>query len=395
METRAGTSRPAVRLLAAAGTSFYGDWLTTVALVVLLFRLTGSPVGPALYIVARAAPRVVGPLPAGALADRYGPARVAATCALLQALITASIVVFAQGRVVWAIYAAVVVSQLLGSAAQPCYGALVPLVTTPDRLGRVQGGYAALQSSSILVGPTVGALVLPFAAPEILIAIDAASFLIAAVLLLTLVRIGRRHTSGEGTAADVRVGLRLVARDPVLRFLAAASVGNAAAVTALQAVLVVAAAQHFGHDTVVGWLYAAVGAGGMLGTLSMMRRTPARVGLHWIIGPSVLELAPLALFVFTTSLPAAMVLLFLSSFGATLYQTRGTVGLQQRVSSDVLGRANAVIGFSVYVGMLFGAVAALALVQPLGWESTVLVVCAASATLLFFTGVSEGRRSTG
>jgi predicted MFS family arabinose efflux permease len=384
-----------VRLLVAAGTSFYGDWLTTVALVVLLFRLTGSPVGPALYIVARAVPRVLGPLPAGALADRYGPARVAATCAFLQALITASIVVFAQERVVWAIYAAVVVAQLLGSAAQPCYGALVPLVTTPDRLGRVQGAYAALQSSSILVGPAVGALVLPFAAPEILIGVDAASFLIAAVLLLTLIRVGRPHSVGAASHGDFRVGLRLVTRDPMLRFLAAASVGNAAAVTALQAVLVVAAAQHFGHDTVVGWLYAAVGAGGTLGTLSMIRRTPARVGLRWIIGPSILELAPLALFVFTTSLPAAMVLLFVSSFGATLYQTRGTVGLQQRVTSDVLGRANAVIGFSVYVGMLLGAVAALSLVQPLGWESTVLVVCATSAALLFFTGVSEGRRSTG
>lgn len=375
--------------------SFYGDWLTTVALVVLLFRLTASPVGPALYIVARAAPRVLGPLPGGALADRYGPARVAASCAFLQALITASIVVFAESRVLWAIYAAVVISQLLSSAAQPCYGALIPRVTTPERLGRVQGTFAGLQSSSILVGPAVGALVLPFAAPEILIAIDAATFLIATALLLTLLGVGRRHAGGIGTPSGIRVGLRIVARDPMLRFLAAACVGNAAAVTALQAVLVVAAAQHFGHDTFVGWLYAAVGAGGMLGTLSMIRRTPARIGLLWIVGPSALELGPLALFVFVTNLPVAMLLLFVSSSGATLYQTRGLVGLQQRVAPDALGRANAVIGFAISIGMLLGAVAALSLVQSLGWQSTVLTVCAASATLLFFTAVSEGRRPAG
>ena len=48
---------PAVRLLIAAGTSSYGDWLTTVAMVVLLFRATHSPVGPALYMIARVAPR--------------------------------------------------------------------------------------------------------------------------------------------------------------------------------------------------------------------------------------------------------------------------------------------------------------------------------------------------
>jgi MFS family permease len=378
LHARARTFSPAVRFLAASGMSFVGDWLTTVALV-----------------VARAAPRVVGPLPGGALADRYGPARVAATCALLQAMVTASIVVFAENRLVWAIYATVVVSQLLGSAAQPCYGALVPRLTTPDRLGRVQGAYSALQSSSILVGPAVGALVLPFAAPEILIAVDAVSFLVAAVLLATLLKVARGARNDVTAPRDARIGLRLIARDPMLRFLAAASVANPAAVTALQAVLVVAAAQHFGHDTVVGWLYAAVGAGGLLGTFPVIRRTPVRVGLLWIIGPSILELAPLALFVFVSNLPLAMLLLFTSSFGATLYQTRGTVGLQQRVPTGALARANAVIGFAIYVGMLAGAVAALALVQPLGWQSTVLVVCAASATLLFFTGVSEGRRSTG
>ena len=57
VQARPHLPSPVVRLLVAAGTSFYGDWLTTVALVVLLFRLTASPVGPALYIVARAAPQ--------------------------------------------------------------------------------------------------------------------------------------------------------------------------------------------------------------------------------------------------------------------------------------------------------------------------------------------------
>ncbi len=390
MRHTAAARVPALRLLVAAGTSFYGDWLTTVALVVLLFRLTQSPIGPALYIVARAAPRVLGPLPGGALADRFGAARVVTVCAALQAIVTASIVVAADHRVIWAIYVAVVVSQFLGSAAQPCYTALVPRVTTPDRLGRVQGAYTALQSSSILVAPGLGALLLPITTPQLLIAIDALTFVVAAILLSTLLRVGTAERIAAG-ARGIRVGLRAIAGDQMLRFLAFACVSNAAAVTALQAVLVVAAAQHFGHDTVVGWLYAAVGAGGLVGTLPVIRRTPSHVGLSWIVGPSVLELAPLAVFVFVTNLPAAVILLFLSSFGATLYQTRGAVGMQQRVAPDSLGRASAVIGLAVYTGMLLGALAALALVSAIGWEATVLIVCAASATVLFIAAVSESR----
>jgi MFS family permease len=380
-------------LLIAAGTSFYGDWLTTVALVVLLFRLTMSPIGPALYIVARAAPRVIGPLPGGVLADRYGPARVAASCAVLQTILTASIVVFAEAGITWAIYAAVVAAQLIGSTAQPCFSALVPRITPADRLGRVQGAYSAIQSSSILVAPAIGALVLPFAAPEVLISIDAATFLVAAALISTL--IGVERSGGDQIASEpgVRVGLRHVLRDPTLRFFAAASLANPAAVAALQAVLVVAAAQHFGHDTDVGWLYAAVGAGGLAGALPVIRKTPARVGLAWIIGPSALELVPLALFVAVLILPVAMLLLFLSSLGATLYQTRGMIGLQQRVPRDVLGRASSVITFAISIGMLLGAVAATALVSVIGWEGTVLIVCSGSAVFLFVAAVSEGGRS--
>jgi MFS family permease len=371
----------------AAGTSVYGDWLTTVALLVLLFRLTHSPFGPALYMLARVAPRLVGPFPGGALADRLGPARIAAGCAVLQGILTAAIVVFADLDVIWAIYVAVALAQFLSSAAQPCYAALIPRVTTPEGLGRIQGTYSALNSSSILVSPAAGALLLTWVAPQALIVADAVTFFVAAGLLMTLMRVGQASgpTSGPMTA-----GIPIVVRDPMLRLLAAAYITNSAAVTALQAVLVVAAAGRFGHDTLVGWLYASVGAGSLLGTLPVIRRTPVRVAAQSIVAGTALELVPLAAFTFVTSLPLAMALLFVSGMGATLYQTRGAVGLQQRTPRELVGRTTAVVRFSGSLGMLLGAIAAVSLVQPLGWESTVLIVCAVGGALLFVTAVSEG-----
>ena len=175
----------------------------------------------------------------------------------------------------------------------------------------------------------------------------------------------------------------------MLRLLAAAYISNAAAVTALQAVLVVAAASRFGHDTAVGWLYASVGAGALLGTLPVLRRTPAKVAVQSIVLGTALELVPLAAFALVTALPVAMLLLFVSGAGATLYQTRGAVGLQQRTPRELVGRTSAVIRFGGYLGMLLGSIAAVSLVQPLGWEATVLIVCAIGAMLLFATAVSE------
>ncbi|MHB8489507.1 MAG: MFS transporter [Candidatus Dormibacteria bacterium] len=381
---------PAVRLLIATGTSSYGDWLTTVALVVLLFRATHSPLGPAIYMIARVAPRLIGPFPGGALADRYGPAPIAAGCAVVQGLLTASIVVFAESRIIWPIFVVVAFAQFFSSAAQPCYGALIPRVTDATGLGRIQGASSAIASSSLMVSPAIGALLLPFTAPEVLVAIDAATFFFAAAMVVTLLRVGDATSGPPRGTRGMSAGIPIVLRDPMLRFLAAAYVSNGAAVTSLQAVLVVAAAQRFGHDSAVGWLYAAIGAGSLLGTLPVIRRTPKRVSQMPIIGFTILELAPLAAFVFVTPVPFAVGLLFLSAIGATLYQTRGAVGLQQRVPRELLGRTMAVERFAGYLGMLLGAIAAVCLVQPLGWESTVLIVCAAGATLLFVTAVSEG-----
>jgi predicted MFS family arabinose efflux permease len=91
-----------------------------------------------------------------------------------------------------------------------------------------------------------------------------------------------------------------------------------------------------------------------------------------ITAATLLEMAPLALFVIVTNLPLAILLLFFSSLAGTVYQTRGWVGLQQRVAPDVLGRTTAVIRFAMYFGMLIGAIAAVTLVQVTGWQAAVV-----------------------
>src|ERR1035437_1428387 len=250
------------RLLVAAGISTYGDWLTVVALAVLLFNLTHRPVAPALYILARFAPKVLGPPLGGTLADRYGPSLVAGCAALAQCVLTAAIVVFSNSGTIWAILVAVACSGFLGSVAQPAYSACIPRVTSPPRLLRVNALYSGLFESSMLVAPVIGALVLPFVQPQVLVGGDAVSFGTAGLIVLSL-RVAPERIAWR--AGDRTSAAAVVARGPMLRSLPASFFCSAAAITALQAVLVVAAAERFGQATDVGWLYAAVGAGGVAG----------------------------------------------------------------------------------------------------------------------------------
>jgi predicted MFS family arabinose efflux permease len=395
----AATHRPqadrSARLLVAAGVSTYGDWLSVVALAVLLFRLTHQPEAPALYILAKVAPRVLGPTPGGVLADRFGPARVAGWCALTQSLLTAAIVVCAATGAVWAIFAAVAGAQFLGSMAQPGYSACIPRVTRPDRLMRVNAIYSGLFESSVLVAPAAGALLLAWIQPATLIAVDAGSFALAGVLMLSLrvapvsngLRRGRERSSA----------IRLVVHDPMLRSLAASFCCSAAAITALQAVLVVAAAERFGQDTAVGWLYAAVGAGGVAGSLALLRWKPPPIGAVGISIGFLLEVVPLALFAVVGSLVPALALLAFSTAAGALYQTRGQTALQERVRPEILGRVNGVMRLLLYSGMLAGAIAAVALVDAVGWSSLVIgtTVIAAVVYVVAALAFEAARRRPG
>ena len=377
-----------VRYLAASGISLYGDWLTTFALVVLLFRTTGSATGPALYMLARVAPRVVGPTPGGVLTDRFGPVRVATTCLLVQAVLVAMLVIAADNNVIWAVYVLVAVAQFANAASQPAYAAMPPRVSAPEHLGRTNGLYGSLLASSILVSPAVGALVLPHTTPEVLITADAITFVVAALLIGSLgVRPGwRPHGSRAGGA---RLGWHAVMSDASLRSGVAAIFGNSAVVTTLQALLVVAATEHFHKDTYVGWLYAGVGAGGVVASLLFLRANPRAIRRRDIVVLAILEVASLALFVVVLNLVLAIALLFVSSMVAVTYQVLSAIAMQQRVPLHVLGRASGARRQAMYLGMLLGAVAALVLVGPLGWQVTVLVVCVVAVAVLLlatFTG---------
>lgn len=377
-----------VRYLAASGISLYGDWLTTFALVVLLFRTTGSATGPALYMLARVAPRVVGPTPGGVLTDRFGPVRVATACLLAQAVLVGLLVVAADSSVIWAVYVLVAVAQFANAASQPAYAAMPPRVSAPKHLGRTNGLYGSLLASSILVSPAVGALVLPHTTPEVLIIADAITFVVAAVLIGSLgVRTGwPRPASANGGA---RLGWGAVMGDASLRSGVAAIFGNSAVVTTLQALLVVAAVQHFHQDTFVGWLYAGVGAGGVAASLLFLRANPRVIRRRDIVVLAMLEVAALALFVVVLDIVVAVALLFLSAVAAVTYQVLSAIAMQQRVPLHMLGRASGARRQAMYLGMLLGALAALALVGPLGWQVTVLVVCAGAVLVLLlatFTG---------
>src|SRR5438445_7492679 len=237
------------RYVAAITISWYGDWFTTVAVLVALYRLTGSAVAPTGYMMARVAPRAAGALWGGPLADRLPATRLVASCALLQGSLTASIVAFNHAGIVWAIFAAVALSQGLTGLATPGVRAIPTLIAGSHRLGTINALNSVAYGSAIFVAPALATPVVDQFGPNPALLRDTATFLISALLLLTLPGVGVRRPAG--VTAELRshlAGLRTVWNDSVLRAVTALWFGGHFAATAASAVLVVAARQHCGGD---------------------------------------------------------------------------------------------------------------------------------------------------
>jgi predicted MFS family arabinose efflux permease len=372
----------------------YGDWLTTVALLVVLFQLTNNPAAPAGYMLVRVAPRVLGPLWGGRLADRLSPRAVMVTTSSVQAVVTVSLIGSHRAGLIWAIYIAVAVAQFTGALGRPSQGALLPGLVSEGGLARANAIYGLFTSTSIFVAPAIGAVLLTRIGADPLFAIDAATFVIAAVLVVTLPK--ARSGEASGTPSADRAGkasgeLRLALRQPAIRMVAAANFASAVTVTVTQALLVVAAHERFGGDAAVGYLYSSVGAGGALGGLVALRWVPAR---HWtrfaVFLAIIVNLVAIAAFSSSFAIQLALLMLAISTVAGSSIDTWGVTEVQRRAPPGFMGRYNSLIFTSMYSGMLVGALWAVATATVLHWDVAIEISCAAMLVVVGLVWLSGG-----
>jgi predicted MFS family arabinose efflux permease len=389
----AGSIRRAriVRFFASVFLSGYGDWLTTIALVVLLFELTGTPAGPAGYLLARVAPRVIGPWIGGSIADRFSPRRVMIVAGFIQGVLTASLVLADRAHSVWALYAAVAIAQFVGSLARPSQGALLPTLVSADGLTQANALYGTFFSSSIFVAPAIGALLLVHTGPDVLFLIDAGTFVVAAMLMMTIPSAGRASSSVSPPDAALPnpSAVALGARDPVIRLVAASNFAMGVIVTVAQALLVVAARERFGSDAAVGIMYSAVGVGGIVGGLIALRWRPPRLRIGVVIfTATVIAVTAFAGFAAVTERFAGLALLAAASVASAGFDVWGITEIQRRAPPRYAGRFNAIPWASAYAGMLVGAVWALGTSSALHWDLALEWACLAMAILVGAVGIT-------
>lgn len=271
------------RVFLAHATSRAGDAFNTVALVVLVFRLTESGVGVAATVVFEVLPVILlGPV-AGVIADRYPRRSVMVRADLLRAaLVMLLALAHEQVAIAYGVAFGVSVGTIFFN---PAASSLVPDVVAEDELVDANTSlWTVAVVVQIVLAPLAGGLI-AWAGVGPAFALNGASY-VASALLLRGLDVGVRPASVpvRGWSA-VRQGLRVVRGSPLLSRLAVVQVLASLSAGATSGLLVVLAADELGvGPSGFGVLLACIGAGAALGPL-LLRRYVRPGDKRWLFGP--------------------------------------------------------------------------------------------------------------
>lgn len=358
------------RVELAWGAAIAAEWAHFVALGVFAYQEGGTAAVGIAGLVRLLPAAVVAPF-AASLGDRFRRERFLLTLTLLGAgaLAASAAAALAHDRVLVFAFASVV--GLASTLIRPALQALLPsLARTPEELIASNGATSTIESIGTLVGPVFAGVFISLADVAAVFVLGAAALLAGAVLLARVSVESRVGLTGEIDRESLRRmitdGFRTVVRARSARLVVGLIVAQTFVRGCLNVLIVVAAFQVFdGGAAQVGYLTAAIGAGGLIGALGAMtlggRRLAAPFGLSLVFwGAPITLMAPRPYFA------AAVVLLAIVGAANSVEDVTVFTLLQRLVPNEMLTRVFGLVWGLAMGGVAIGSIAAPAIVRAIG-----------------------------
>ena len=196
-----------LRLWIGQGISFVGDFVSTVALVILVVELSGSASAVGGLLVARLVPTLASPL-VGVLADRFDRRAILVTSDLARAVLILAAVFT---RDLFVLYVLVFLMGVARTFFNPTIRAAFPSVVGEGDLTRANALIGGTFSVSYAVGPALGGLLVSVTGVNAAFVLDAVTYLVSAAFLSRIPLPRPQAQSEAGFFDELRAGLSYLA----------------------------------------------------------------------------------------------------------------------------------------------------------------------------------------
>jgi MFS family permease len=374
------------RLWTASTISNLGDGVVFAAFPLIVASLTRDPIAVSVLAFSLRLPWLLFALPAGVIVDRNDRRRLMVGADLVRAAALGILAVaLATGEP--SLLVLYLVGFLVGMAEtifDSAAEALLPAIVDTPSLSKANGRLVSARwVANSLIGPPLGALLF-VAAVWLPVGVDAATFLIAAMLVLSL---GGSFSADQAPPtntmrADIGEGVRWLWNHRLLRTTALMAGGYNLVVSGMVAILVLFAQDEVGlSDLGFGLVLAALGVGGLLGGL-VAGRIEERLGTANALIFGIITAATAATTLGFTSDALVMGTAILAfGFTTTLWNVVA-ISLRQELTPDAMrGRAAAAGKMIAFGAEPIGALTGGLVAAWIGLRAPILVAGAGLAVM--------------
>ncbi|RLT36625.1 MAG: MFS transporter [Chloroflexi bacterium] len=324
----------------------------------------GLDMGPfwiGVVAVASALPTIVLSVPAGILADRYDHRKILFWSQSLTAVssLALAFAVISGAVNIWMVIAWGVFTGALAALANPAYSAILPRLIEMRTMASAVAMVSTVWNTMRVVGPALAGVLIAVIGIGQAFFVTAAGFAISTVLVqvVPLKPIAPRPPGPDGGMLE---GIRHIAREPIFLATIGLSFFTSVFGGSYQALLPI-----FADDildvgpTGFGWMEAAAGIGGFLGTFAIIRvGTGGRAGMVMSLAAALFGIF-IAGFAYSRNFPLSLILLFAGGFVSSMYLNLGMTTLQLRVPDELRGRVMGVWSMTYFMAQLGGLPAGL------------------------------------
>jgi MFS family permease len=389
---------PIASLLTTNLISNLGNAMTSLAVPWFVLETTGSASRTGLTAAVALVPMVVMSFFGGALVDRTSRRGLSIFADAMSAVFLAAIPLLHMAG--WLSFPMLLAMMFMGaifdSPGATARQAMVPELSTKGdvSLERVNSLFGVNQAISTLAGAPLAGLMIAWLGPVHVLWFATGAFVVSILgMALFVPPLPKAAPSGENFIEDVKIGLRYVWGNGLLRTVIVASLAVNMVISPVFGVSIpVLAKTQFGNASDLGWLMSGLGAGLLAGSI-----------LYGMIGDRIskqkqvlIAVAAIGLPLFavsaTSSLFVIMGLLCVMGVGSGVTNPLIATVLQSRTPSDVLGRVFGTLSagamLATPLGMLLGGL----VISRFGIEASFLICGGTIIAVLVFCLLSPSLR---
>src|SRR4051812_2860900 len=341
-------SQTLIALVVAEIVSSLGSAMTFLALPWFVLQTTGSPSKMSVVLAAELLPMALFGIPSGSVIARYGARRTMLVSDAVRAPLIALIPVlyWTDNLPFAALIALVFVLGIFTAPYMTSQRQIIPEIFGDDEtlVSKASGAFGAATQLPLVIGPAIAGVLIASIGTAPLLVVDAATFLVAFVVVLLFVR-GGEPVAQDEDSEGMLAGVRYLKRDRLLGPATLTLIVLDGAANALTVAVPLLAYTRYDRDPhVAGWVFTGFGIGAIAGSVLVMklldRIAPLKLAT---VGLFVLPL-PLWIVVFPVAWPVVAAALVLTGVIVPLVNapfmgilsTRPPLALRAKVMTAVL-----------------------------------------------------------